>query len=146
MRYEALQPHYNLVHRAEFERELKPLCEDQGLGVISYSPLAGGFLTGKYQRGEGVPAGSRGETSERIQGYLTKQNFDLLDKMAKVSHAYGKTIAQVALGWQLSQPVIASPIIGVRTLEQLEESLGAVGFRLLSEEMDILNEASAWQL
>lgn len=143
-RYESLQPHYNLVHRAEFERELKPLCEDQNLGVIPYSPLAGGFLTGKYTRGEGIPAGARGESNERIQGYRTARNFDLLDAMGEIGAAHGKSIVQVALAWQLSQPVITSPIIGARSVAQLEESLGAVGFRLDGSEIARLDELSAW--
>jgi aryl-alcohol dehydrogenase-like predicted oxidoreductase len=143
-RYESLQPHYNLVHRAEFERELKPLCEDQTLGVIPYSPLAGGFLTGKYTRDAGVPAGTRGAGSERIQGYMTERNFDLLDAMGEIGAAHGKSIVQVALAWQLSQPVITSPIIGARSIEQLEDSLGAVGFRLDAAEMERLDELSAW--
>lgn len=143
VRYESLQPHYNLVHRDEFERELKPLCEDQQIGVIPYSPLAGGFLTGKYQRNADLPKGARGETSQKIQAYLTDRNFDLLDKMAAIGSGYGKTAAQVALAWQLSQPVITSPIIGARTLPQLDESLGAIGFRLNGEEIDLLDEASA---
>lgn len=144
-RYESLQPHYNLVHRAEFERELKLLCEDQELGVIPYSPLAGGFLTGKYQRGKGIPAGTRGEGSRSIKSYMTERNFDLLDAMGEIGAAHGKSIVQVALAWQLSQPVITSPIIGARSMEQLEDSLGAVGFRLDSAEMARLNELSAWE-
>jgi aryl-alcohol dehydrogenase-like predicted oxidoreductase len=142
-RYDSLQPHYNLVHRDEFERELKPLCADQGLGVIPYSPLAGGFLTGKYRPDAGIPPGSRGQENERIRGYLTERNFALLDKMAEIGDGYGKTIAQVALAWQLSQPIITAPIVGARTVEQLEESLGAVGLRLTPEEMELLNKASA---
>jgi aryl-alcohol dehydrogenase-like predicted oxidoreductase len=142
-RYDSLQPHYNLVHRDEFERELKPLCADQGLGVIPYSPLEGGFLTGKYRPGTGIPPGSRGQGSESIKGHLTESNFALLDKMAEIGDGYGKTIAQVALAWLLSQPIITAPIVGARTVEQLEESLGAVGFRLTPEEMELLNQASA---
>lgn len=142
-RYDSLQPHYNLVHRAEFERELKAVCEDQQIGVIPYSPLAGGFLTSKYRAEKSAPAGSRGETSERIKAYLTESNFALLDTMADIGTQHEKSIAQVALAWQLSQPVITSPIIGARTVEQLEESLGAAGFRLSPEEMATLNQASA---
>jgi aryl-alcohol dehydrogenase-like predicted oxidoreductase len=143
-RYECLQPHYNLVNRAEFERELKPLCEDQQIAVIPYSPLAGGFLTGKVTREDGIPAGTRGADSGRIKGYADDaRNFDLLDKMGEIGSAHGKSIVQVALAWQLSQPVITSPIIGARSVDQLEDSLGAVGFRLSDDEMTALDEASA---
>jgi len=145
VRYESVQPHYHLVHRDEFERELKAVCIDQEIGVIPYSPLAGGFLTGKYTREDGVPTGSRGETMSKMQGYMTDRNFDLLDRMAEIGGRQGKTISQVALAWQLSQPVITSPIIGARTVEQLDESLGAVGYRLDAEEMAALDEASAWE-
>lgn len=142
VRYESLQPHYNLAHRAEFEAELKPLCEEEGLGVIPYSPLAGGFLTEKY-RGGSVPTGTRGASSGRIQRYAAdERKVTLLDVMAASGSDYGKTIPQVALGWLLSQPVITAPIIGARTVEQLEESLGAAGFRLPVEAMDRLDAAS----
>ncbi len=144
-RFDSLQPHYNLVHRAEFERELKAVCEDQGIGVIPYSPLAGGFLTGKYRRGAAPPPGTRGEGSLRIQSYLTEPNFALIDTMELIGRSYGKSIAQVALAWQTSQPVITSAIIGARSVEQLDESLGAVGFRLPADEMAVLNERSNWQ-
>jgi aryl-alcohol dehydrogenase-like predicted oxidoreductase len=145
VRYETLQPHYNLVHRAEFERELRTVCEDQGIGVIPYSPLGGGFLTGKYRRGQDAPAGTRGEESGRIQAYMTERNFTLLDRMAEIGASHDKTIGQVALAWQLSQPVITSPIIGARSLGQLEDNLGAAGFRLAGDEMEVLNTASAWE-
>jgi aryl-alcohol dehydrogenase-like predicted oxidoreductase len=142
VRYESIQPHYNLVHRGEFERELKDVCLDQELGVIPYSPLAGGFLTEKYRRAQGVPSGSRGEGSQRIQAYRTEENLALLNKMAEIGEQHGKTVAQVALAWQLTQPFVTSPIVGARTVEQIEESIGAIGFRLLPHEMDALDQMS----
>lgn len=143
-RFDCLQPHYNLVHRAEFERELKPLCEDQQIGVIPYSPLAGGFLTGKYTRNSGIPAGTRGEGSGRIQEYAADaRNFDIVDKLWEIGATHGKSVVQVVLAWMLSQPVITAPIIGARTVAQLEDSLGAVGFRLSADEMAALGAASA---
>jgi aryl-alcohol dehydrogenase-like predicted oxidoreductase len=142
-RFETIQPHYNLVHRDEFERELKALCEARRIGVIPYSPLAGGFLTGKYRREGGIPAGARGEDSGRIRGYLADpRSFDVIDRLEAIGAAHGKSVVAAALAWQLSQPVITSPIIGARTVEQLEESLDAVGFRLSAEEMAALDEAS----
>lgn len=142
-RFDCLQPHYNLVHRAEFERELMPLCADQGLGVIPYSPLAGGFLTGKYRRGQPIPEGTRGQTSQRVKSYMTEANFALIERMEALGRERGLTIAQVALAWLLTNPVITSPIIGANSVAQLRESLGAVGQRLSPEEKQALDEASA---
>ncbi|MCC7353095.1 MAG: aldo/keto reductase, partial [Anaerolineae bacterium] len=81
-RYDCLQPHYNLIRRAEFERELMPLCQDQGLGVIPYSPLAGGFLTGKYRKDQPIPPNSRGEKNQRIQEWMNdEKKMALLDRL-----------------------------------------------------------------
>ncbi len=123
-----LQPHYNIAYRAEFERELKPLCEAEGIGVIPYSPLAGGFLTGKYRRDAPVPDSARASGIQRR--YLNDKGFTILEALEKLGQARGKSIAQMALAWQLSQPVITSPIIGANSVEQLNDSLGAVGVRL----------------
>jgi len=144
-RFESVQPHYNLAHRAEFERELMPLCRAEGLGVIVYSPLQGGFLTGKYRPRQPVPKGSRGENSERMSKYLTAQNFALIDKLEEMGKARGKTVAQMALGWLLTKPVITCPIVGANNVSQLEEILGAVGLRLGDEEIKTLNEMSKWE-
>jgi aryl-alcohol dehydrogenase-like predicted oxidoreductase len=142
-RFESLQPRHNLIHREEFERELMALCQQESVGVIPYSPLAGGFLTGKYR--QGIPQGTRGQANARIQGYLRDDRLvALVDRVEALSKARGKTIAQMALGWQLSLPVVTSSIIGVRTVEQLQESLGAVSFRLDEQTMRTLDELSAW--
>jgi len=146
-RYESLQPHYSLVKREEFERELLALCEQESIGVIPYSPLGRGFLTGKYRRDQGAPAGSRGATraDDEIHKFASERNFALLDQMEAMGKERGATIAQIALAWQLTQPVIASPIVGATNVAQLEESLGAVGLRLNEEEMQALDEASSWR-
>ena len=142
-RYDSLQPHYSLAHRAEFERELKELCAAEGIGVIPYSPLEGGFLTGKYRRGEPVPESARASGIERR--FLNDRGFTILEALEKLGQARGKSIAQMALAWQLTQPVITSPIIGANSIEQLNDSLGAVGLRLGEEEMKALDVASAWE-
>lgn len=142
-RYDTLQPHYSLAHRAEFERELKPLCEEEGIGVIPYSPLAGGFLTGKYRRGQETPATPRAGSIQ--QRYLNDKGYSVVEALEKLGQARGKSIAQMALAWQLSQPVITSPIIGANSVEQLHESLGAVGLRLDESEMKALDAVSAWE-
>jgi aryl-alcohol dehydrogenase-like predicted oxidoreductase len=141
--YVSLQPHYNLVHRAEFERELADAVQTHRLGVIPYSPLAGGFLTGKYRRDQALPESARAESLQRR--YFTEQNFDLFSIMEAIGRDHGQGIPQVALGWLLSQPLVTAPIVGANSTEQLEASLKAVGFRLSPDEMERLNEASAWQ-
>lgn len=141
VRYDSLQPHYSLVHRDEFERELEEVCRTYGLGVIPYSPLAAGFLTGKYRRDE-VPESARAGTARR---YFNERNWDLLDRMEELAHRNGKSISQVALAWLLSNPVITSPIIGPRSLDQLDDNLGAAGFRLSEDDRKVLSEPSDWR-
>jgi aryl-alcohol dehydrogenase-like predicted oxidoreductase len=141
-RYESLQPHYNLAYRAEFERELKPLCEEEGLGVMPYSPLASGFLTGKYRR-DRVPASAR--ASRIREKYFNDRDFALLEALDGVAASRGLTPAQTALAWLLTQPNITCPIVGANSIEQLTESLGAAGVRLAPDEMAQLKQASAWE-
>ncbi|MFN8473273.1 MAG: aldo/keto reductase [Anaerolineae bacterium] len=139
VRYDSLQPHYNLVHRDEFEREMAELCVDQGVGVIPYSPLAAGFLTGKYRKDAPVPDSQRAGS---VQRYMNEKGWATLDALHAVAEGRGATPSQVALAWQLTQPVITSPIIGANNIGQLQDALGAVGMRLTPEEMAKLNEAS----
>jgi aryl-alcohol dehydrogenase-like predicted oxidoreductase len=142
-----VQPHYNLVWRAEFERELMPLCAAQGIGVIPYSPLQGGFLTGKYRRGQPIPRGVRGEGNDRMTRFINdERNMRLLDEMDRLGRAHGKTISQIALAWLRANPVVTSPIIGANTVAQLNELLGALDFRLSDEEKKSLDDLTAWQL
>ncbi len=141
-RYDSLQPHYNLVHRAEFERELAPVCHTYGLGVIPYSPLGGGFLTGKYRKDQ-IPESARQGSARR---YFNERNWKLLDQMEALGKDRGNaSISQIALAWLLSDPVISSPIIGPRTLEQLQDNLGAAGLRLSEKEKKMLDESSDWK-
>jgi aryl-alcohol dehydrogenase-like predicted oxidoreductase len=139
--YCSLQPHYNLVHRAEFERELASVCRTYRLGVMPYSPLGGGFLTGKYRRDQ-VADSQRAKGASR---YFTERNWSLLDKMEIIAgKKNGASISQIALSWLLSDPLITSPIIGPRNLEQLQDNLGAAGLRLSVEEKEQLDQASSW--
>lgn len=145
VRFSSVQPHYNLLHRAEFEREREDVCRIYGLAVLPYSPLAGGFLTGKYGRGEQPPAGTRGAGSSRIQAYMDSgRSWSLLDLLMELGAKRGKSTLQMALGWLLSRPSVTSPIIGPRSVEQLHENLGAVGLRLGAEELEELDEATKW--
>lgn len=141
-RYNTLQPHYNLANRAEFERELKPLCEEEGIGVIPYSPLAGGFLTGKYRR-DATPASARADGIQKR--YCNDRGYAIIDKLAEIGQARSLTVAQTALAWLLTQPVITAPIIGANSVVQLGESLAAASARLNVQEMDALNQVSAWE-
>lgn len=141
-RYDCLQPHYNLIHREEFERELAEVCKNYGIGVIPYSPLAGGFLTGKYRRENTTPDSVR---ARGLQHACTEKNFALLDQMDTIAQAHGASVSQVALAWMLADPLISSPIIGPNKLEQLSDNLAALEVRLTQDEMKTLNDATAWQ-
>ena len=146
IRYESVQPHYNLMHRTEFERELLPLCKDQKLAVIPYSPLAGGFLTGKYRRGQPIPSKTRGENSERIQKYAaSEQGQQVIDALEQIGLAHGKTISQTALAWLLSNPTVTAPIVGANSVAQLNDALGAAEYRLSADEMKRLDGLTGWE-
>lgn len=139
-RYDSLQPHYSLAHRREFEAELKPLCASEGIGVIPYSPLAAGFLTGKYRSDAPPPDSAR---LGAVKRYFNERGWRILAAVENVAAERNATPGQIALAWQLTQPVITSPIIGANSLAQLHDSLGAAGMRLSKEEMKYLDEASA---
>lgn len=140
-RYETLQPHYNLVHRAEFERELADVCLNYGLGVIPYSPLAAGFLTGKYRKGQSVESARARRASE----HFNDRNWAVLDQMERFGKERGGySISQVAIAWLLSDPLMTSPIIGPRSMGQLQDNLGATQLRLAPEEKKMLDEATQW--
>jgi len=141
IRYDSLQPHYNLVHRDEFEREMAIVCKTYHIGVIPYSPLAGGFLTGKYRRNL-LPNSARAGGAKR---YFTERNWALLDQMDGLAKEKGASISQIALAWLLAEPVITSPIIGANSIEQLKDNLGAVNIHLTPAEKTALDKASAWK-
>jgi len=141
-RFVCNQLQYNLVVR-DIEQEVVPACDLTGLGIVAWSPLAGGFLSGKYKPGERKLAGTR---SEEAWGY-PEQCFaananETLVELLSLSEQAGHTPAQVALRWVLEQPVIASAIIGARTVKQLEENLGASGWHLEREILARLNKIS----
>ncbi len=140
-RYDCIQPHYSLVHRAEFEREVQEVCMTFGLGVIPYSPLAGGFLTGKYRRGAETASARAAGIKNR---YMNDTGWAVLDAVEQVALQRGATATQIALAWQLNQPHITAPIIGANTPQQLGDALGASGLALSGDEMALLNQASQW--
>lgn len=141
-RFACVQPKYNLVHRAEFEREVLPVCQDQQLGVVAYSPQAAGVLTGKYRWGGPAATGPRANT---VKAYLNERSFRAIDELDRLAEANGKTVAQVALGWVLTRPAVTCALIGVNAPAQLEESLGAVGLRLDDDQMARLDALTAWE-
>jgi aryl-alcohol dehydrogenase-like predicted oxidoreductase len=141
-RYDCLQPHYSLVKRSEFERELADVCRHYEVGVIPYSPLGSGFLTGKYRPGENTESVRQGS----VKRYFTERNWKLLDVMEQVAGALENcSLSQVALAWLLSDAQITSPIIGPRSLEQLADNLGAAGLRLSADQKSALDHASDWK-
>ena len=143
VRYDSLQPHYNLIHRDEFERELRAVCLAYEIAVIPYSPLAGGFLTGKYRKNEPLPESKRAEGRKRA---MTDKNFALIDEMEVIALRHKASISQIALAWMLSDPVITSPIIGATSIEQLNENLGALNVKLAVDEMTVLDKLTEWKV
>ena len=124
-RLESIQPPYNLVQR-DIENELLPLCADQQIGVITYSPLAAGFLTGKYHRGQPVPPGTRFDIMPGHQPiYFTDRGFAVLDQLAGVSRQSRCSMAQLALAWTMHRPHVTSVLIGAREPAHIDQALEA---------------------
>jgi aryl-alcohol dehydrogenase-like predicted oxidoreductase len=141
-RYDSIQPHYNLVNRAEFERELKDVVTEYEIGVVPYSPLAGGFLTGKYSR-ESVAHSVRADDIKTR--YFNDDGWKTLDAVHGVADEVGSTPVAVSLAWLLAQPYMTSPIIGANSVDQLSGSLAATELSLSPEQVARLSEASDWQ-
>jgi aryl-alcohol dehydrogenase-like predicted oxidoreductase len=146
--FTCLQPLYNLLDR-ELEWELLPVCQNEGLGVIPWSPLRGGWLSGRYHRGMTAPLdGTRIKTaseqhwSEEWNKYNNEHTWRTLDALFIMADDTGKSPAQVALNWVLNRPGVTAPIIGVRTMAQFEDNLGSIGWSLDSEQLERLNTAS----
>jgi aryl-alcohol dehydrogenase-like predicted oxidoreductase len=142
-RYESLQPKYNLVFRDEYERELESLCLEQGVGVIPYSSLGSGFLSGKYRRGGALPSTARAGGVQKA--YMNDRGFAVLEAVEKAAAAAGATPAQVALSWLAHRPGITAPIASATSVEQLRELLGGIELRLDEEATKALDRASAWR-
>jgi aryl-alcohol dehydrogenase-like predicted oxidoreductase len=139
-RFETLQPHHNLVHRYEYEAELASLCEREDIGVIPYSPLAAGFLTGKYRPGQPPPKSAR---SGRVREYMNAPGFAAIEALDDVAASHNTTLAAVALAWQMTKPAITAPIIGANSPEQLADLLPAAELALSPEEIAALEGVSA---
>jgi len=145
-RFVTLQAQYNLVTRA-LEREHVPLCRAFGLGILPWSPLAGGLLSGKYRRGQAPPSGTRlAQWKDRYKTFDTPQNWAVVEALCAASEGLGKPPSQVALAWLLSRPAVSSVIFGARTVAQLDENLGASELVLPAEVLQKLDAASAPEL
>ncbi|NKB65638.1 MAG: aldo/keto reductase [Candidatus Latescibacteria bacterium] len=141
-RFECFQPQYSLVVR-DIEQELIPVCQLKGLGVVVWSPLGGGFLSGKYKPGERSVAGARSEEGWAYpQRYFAANADESLQALFEVAQELGRSPAQVALRWVLEQPAITSVIIGARTLEQARDNMLAGSFRLEGAALEKLNQIS----
>lgn len=142
VRYESLQPPYSLVDRATYEGDLEALCLQQGLGVITYSSLASGFLTGKYRPGKELPSSPRAKGIQ--ERYMNKKGFQVLKQLDRVAEAHHATLSQAALAWIMARPEITAAIASGTSAQQVRELLGAVEFSLTEEDMKILDRVSAW--
>ncbi len=146
-RFVSLQPQYSLVER-NVEREVLPACREEGVGVIPWGPLGGGFLSGKYRRGEELPEDSRiaGVPDEFEEAWVRRnveRNWRTLEVVGEISEETGRSYAQISLNWLLRQEGVTAPIIGARRLGQLEDNLGAAGWELSEEQVARLSKASA---
>jgi aryl-alcohol dehydrogenase-like predicted oxidoreductase len=141
-RFESVQPPYNLVNRGEYEGGLEELCLEQDIGVITYSSLASGFLTGKYRPSQPLPSSPR---AKRIrERYMNQNGFSVLEQIDHIAEASHATDAQVALAWIMARPGITSAIASATSVDQVQELLGSVSLKLSEEQMAALDTASAW--
>jgi aryl-alcohol dehydrogenase-like predicted oxidoreductase len=134
----SIQNHYHMFER-EQEREMIPFCNAHNIGILPFFPLAGGFLTGKYKRGEGAPAGSRGESSPYVQAYMTDANFDKLEALEGWSAARGRTLGELAHAWLLAQPQVSSVISGATKLAHVQSNVTGADWALSAEELAEVN-------
>ena len=142
-RYVANQAYYSLIGR-DYEWELMPLGLDQGVGALVWSPLGWGRLTGKLQRGQALPAGSRlHQTADFGPPVDDERLFRVIDALNEVAEETGKTVPQIAINWLTSRPTVSSVIIGARNEDQLRQNLGAIGWSLAPEQRQKLDDASS---
>ncbi len=139
-RFDSLQPQYSLTCRY-IEREHLPLCREEGIGIIPYSPLGGGLLTGKVRRDQAAPEGSRVTINPATQS-IDEKTFDVIDAVVAVSDELNCTPSQIALAWVMRQRGVTSPIFGARTIEQLEDNVGAAEVVLEEKHFEQLDKVS----
>ena len=134
----SIQNHYHMLER-DLEREMIPYCNSHNVGILPYFPLAGGFLTGKYRRGQAAPAGSRGEDSPYVQKYMVDANYDKIETLEAWAKERGHTMAELAHAWLLAQPQVSSVISGATRLEQVQSNAAAGDWQLTQEEHQEIN-------
>ena len=134
-RVTCLQPLYNLVNR-DAEVELFPLCRDQGIGVVSYSPLARGVLSGKYTAGQPPPEGSRAARGNKrlLETEMREESYEVAERLRPIAAAHGVTLTQFCLAWCLANPLLTALLIGPRTMEQFDDNVGCLDCRITSED------------
>nr|WP_292812137.1 aldo/keto reductase [Nostoc sp. JL23] len=139
-RYESLQPRYNLYDRDGYEQDLQQICQEHGIGVISYSSLCSGFLSGKYRSEEDLSISLRGSSVKR---YLNPRGKEILKAIDQVAKTYNSTPTQVSLAWLIANPTITAPIVSATKVEQLNDIIKAVNINLDQDAIDLLNQASS---
>lgn len=135
------EEHYNLLYR-EIEREFIPLCRSEGIGLIPYFPLAGGFLTGNYRRGQSPKPGSRGMRPTFVR-WTTERNWNLLNELERFTRERGHSVAELALAWLVAQPIVSTVIAGAEKPEEVEENVRALEWRLSDTELRELDRITA---
>jgi aryl-alcohol dehydrogenase-like predicted oxidoreductase len=134
------QMYYSLLGR-DIEFEVVPACSELGLGILAWSPLAGGFLTGKYSRDKQIPPDGRYSRMERpFLRFDFDKGYFVVDELKKLAEKYGATVSQVALNWIKSKPFVSSIIVGVRSLEQMKDNIRCIWWDLSKEDIDLLDQ------
>lgn len=138
-RFISVQNHYHMFER-DIEREVLPYCKARNVGILPFFPLAGGFLTGKYRRGQAAPAGSRGESSPYVQKYMTDRNYDKVEAMEAWSQERGHTMGDLAHAWLLGHPEVSSVISGATNIDQIKANASSANWKLSADEMAEINK------
>ena len=133
--FAAIQSHYHMFERG-LEKEVIPFCQSENMALIPYFPLAGGFLTGKYQHGQPAPVGSRGESSDYVKRYMTEKNFEILDKLIAFAKDHGHAMNELAIAWLLAQPQVASVISGATGVDHIHQNATASEWILSQSELE----------
>lgn len=142
-KFVAVQPPYNLMQR-DVENDLLPYCQQEGLGVLTYTPLRGGYLTGKYARDTSPPAGSRAAYNPRFLERMKKEDFKVLEQLESVARDIGISMPKLAIAWTLKNPCVTAPIVGASSTEQVEENCVIAEININDETYRKLNEITKY--